>query len=287
MFKRREAQGAGLGPGSQLGPYRIESHLGEGGMGQVFRAVRVTDGQTIALKVMKKEFAADEQYSRRFLREARAAQEVHHKHLVRVLEAGEAEGRQYLVMRYVPGRSLEERIAVDGPLGLDELLRMVAHVGAGLDSLHQAGIVHRDIKASNIMLEPDGSASLTDFGLAKGRNYSMLTKPGQVMGTLDYLAPELIRGEEAEARSDIYSFGCVVFECLAGEPPFAGKGVFQVGMAHLEEQPPDPCASRQDTPPGFSEVVLHALAKDPAQRPPTATAYGHLLRMASKGAASR
>src|SRR5215213_8897092 len=157
MFKRREGQGAGLGPGSELGPYRIDSHLGEGGMGQVFRAVRSTDGEVVALKVMKKEFAADEQYSRRFLREARAAQEVHHKHLVRVLEAGEAEGRQFLVMRYVPGRSLEERIAGDGPLGLDELLRMVAHIGAGLDAFHQAGIVHRDIKASNIMLEPDGS----------------------------------------------------------------------------------------------------------------------------------
>jgi serine/threonine protein kinase len=279
MFKRRTDV---LQPGSTLGPFRVEEMLGEGGMGQVFRAVRQTDGETVALKVMKREFAADQQYSRRFLREARAAQEVEHKHLVRVLEAGEADGRQYLVMRYVPGRSLEERIETSGPLPVDELLEIVAHIAAGLDALHQRGLVHRDIKASNILLEPDGCASLTDFGLAKGRGYSMLTKPGQVMGTLDYLAPELIRGDEAGPRSDIYSFGCVVYECLAGQPPFAGKGVFQVGMAHLEEEPADPCASRADSPPGFSQIVLQALAKDPAQRPPTATAYGHLLRLAAR-----
>lgn len=281
MFKRRTA-GSTLEPGSTLGPFRIDAMLGEGGMGQVFRATREGDGAPVALKVMKREFAADQQYSRRFLREARAAQEVSHKHLVSVLEAGEAEGRQYLVMRYVPGRSLQERIEIDGPLPIDELLRMVSHIAAGLDALHHHDLVHRDIKTSNILLEPDGSASLTDFGLAKGRGYSMLTKPGQVMGTLDYLAPELIRGKEAGPRSDIYSFGCVVFECLAGTPPFAGKGVFQVGMAHLEEQPPDPCAERPDTPDGLSRIVLQALAKDPLQRPPTATAYGHLLRLAAK-----
>ena len=107
------------------------------------------------------------------------------------------------------------------------------------------------------------------------------------MGTLDYLAPELIRGEEAGPRSDIYSFGCVVYECVAGQPPFAGKGVFQVGMAHLEEQPPDPTASRPDVPDGFAEIVLAALAKDPERRPPTATAYGHLLRLAAKPAGTR
>ncbi len=279
MFKRHTDEPL---PGSTLGPFRVEEMLGEGGMGQVFRAIREPEGETVALKVMKREFAADQQYSRRFLREARAAQEVEHKHLVRVLEAGEANGRQYLVMRYVPGRSLEERIEVDGPLPVDELLEIVAHIAAGLDALHQRGLVHRDIKTSNILLEPDGCASLTDFGLAKGQGYSLLTKPGQVMGTLDYLAPELIRGEEAGPRSDIYSFGCVVYECLAGQPPFAGKGVFQVGMAHLEDEPGDPCAKRDDAPAGLSQIVLHALAKDPAQRPPTATAYGHLLRLAAR-----
>jgi serine/threonine-protein kinase len=286
MFKRR-MDAAGLAPGSTLGPFRVEEMLGEGGMGQVFRAVREPGGETVALKVMKREFASDEQYSRRFLREARAAQEVDHKHLVRVLEAGEAEGRQYLVMRYVDGRSLEERIQSEGPLPLDDLLRLVAHIAAAIDALHGEGLVHRDIKASNIMLEADGSASLTDFGLAKGRGYSMLTKPGQIMGTLDYLPPELIRGDEAAAASDIYSFGCVVFECLSGQPPFGGKGVFQVGMAHLEEEPPDPCAARDDAPDGFSQIVLQALAKDPGQRPPTATAYGHLLRLGARSSGIR
>ena len=120
---------------------------------------------------------------------------------------------------------------------------MVGDVAAGLDALHRGGIVHRDVKPSNVMLREDGSAALTDFGLAKGAAYTVLTRPGQVLGTLDYLAPELVRGGEATPASDIYALGCVAFECLAGRPPFADRSLFGVGTAHLEDEPPDPPAS--------------------------------------------
>lgn len=137
------------------------------------------------------------------------------------------------------------------------------------------------MKPSNIMLDENDDAALTDFGLAKGRAYTVLTRPGQVMGTLDYLAPEMIKGGRATAASDIYALGCVAFECLAGHAPFAEKAVFQVAMAHLEDEPPDPCADRDDCPDGVAWAVLRALEKDPAQRPPTATAYARIVGMAT------
>jgi serine/threonine-protein kinase len=198
-----------------------------------------------------------------------------------VLEAGEAEGRSYLAVAYVRGRSLEARIQEEGALPLGDIVRLTTEVAAGLDALHRLDLIHRDIKPSNIMLDEEGSAMLTDFGLAKGRAYTVLTKPGQVMGTLDYLAPELIKGRPAGPTSDVYALGCVVFECLAGRAPFAHKSVFQVGVAHLEEEPPDPCAERSDAPEGLSWAVVRALEKDPAKRPPTATAYAQMLRLAS------
>jgi serine/threonine protein kinase len=267
--------------GDQLGPYRLQDVLGEGGMGIVFRAVREPEGDVVALKILKRELSHDDVYRRRFIHEARAAGEVRNKHLVPVLEAGEAEGRSYLAVAYVRGRSLEARIQEEGALPLGDIVRLTTEVAAGLDALHRLDLIHRDIKPSNIMLDEEGSAMLTDFGLAKGRAYTVLTKPGQVMGTLDYLAPELIKGRPAGPTSDVYALGCVVFECLAGRAPFAHKSVFQVGVAHLEEEPPDPCAERSDAPEGLSWAVVRALEKDPAKRPPTATAYAQMLRLAS------
>jgi serine/threonine-protein kinase len=265
-----------------LGPYRLDALIGTGGMGRVFRAVREPGDEVMAIKVIKPEFAGNQQSIRRFLHEARAAAEVHHKHLVGVIEAGEADGVAYLVMPFVAGHSLEQRIEDDGVLSITDTNHMVAQVGAGLDALHSHGLVHRDVKAANIIFDAEGSATLADFGLAKGTGYSRLTRPGQILGTLDYLAPELIRGEPASAHSDLYALGCVVFECLAGRPPFAGKSILEVGMAHLRETPPDPCIDRDDAPPGYGRVVLAALAKDPADRPPTATTYANLLAVAAR-----
>jgi len=268
-------------PGEKVGPYRIEDVLGEGAVGIVYRAVRDRDHATVALKVLKDRLSGDETFRRRFVHEARAAQHVQHDHLVPVLDAGEAGGRSYLVTAFVAGRTLAQRLEDHGPLPLDDLLQLVAEVGTALDALHREGLIHRDVKPSNVMLDEAGSAAITDFGLAKGPAYTVLTKPGQVMGTLDYLAPELIRGESATASSDVYALGCVVYECLTGVPPFGGKSLFEVGAAHLNEPPPDPAETREDVSPSLSWAALKALEKDPAQRPPTATAYASLLHVAA------
>jgi len=274
------SSGGELQPGSRLGPYLLDEVLGSGAMGIVFRALRDRDGQVVALKVLKRRLSEDDVFRRRFAHEARAAAEVQHRHLVPILEAGEAEGHQWLAVRYVAGGTLEDRVLRDGPLPLADAARVLAQVASGLDALHGAGLIHRDVKPSNVMLDDNGAA-LTDFGLAKGPAYTVLTRPGQVMGTLDYLAPELIRGEAATPATDLYALGCVVFECLAGEPPFGSRSVFQIGSAHLNDQPPDPTAGRANAPPGLAWAVLQALAKDPSQRPPTATAYAHMVRISA------
>jgi len=281
MRTGRGSRESELQVGGRLGPYSLEAYLGEGGMGTVFRAVREHDGQLVALKILKAKLTGDDVYRRRFAHEARAAREVKHRHLVPIVEAGEIDGRHYVAVSYVAGRTLEERIRADGALPLEDLLRLAAEIGAGLDALHEHGLVHRDVKPSNILIAEDGSAALTDFGLAKGPAYTVLTKQGQVMGTLDYLAPELIKGEPATSASDIYALGCVVVECISRNPPFAHKSVFQVAMAHLEEDPPDPCLGRNDLPAGLCQAALAALAKNPARRPPTGTAYAVILRIAA------
>ena len=272
---------ADLETGQRLGAYRLEERLGEGGMGVVFRAVHEPEGDEVALKVLRAELSADETFRQRFVHEARAAGEVRHKHLVPITDAGEAEGRPYLAVAFVRGQTLEARLASVRPLPLPDMVRVVAHVASGLDALHAGGIVHRDVKPSNVMIDETGSASLTDFGLAKGRAYTVLTKPGMVMGTLDYLAPEMLRGSEATGASDIYALGCLAYECTAGRAPFADKSMFDLASAHLNAEPPDPCANRPDAPEGLSWAILQALAKDPEKRPPTATAYAHLISFAA------
>jgi serine/threonine-protein kinase len=272
-----------LKAGDELGGYRLEEQLGEGAMGCVFRARRQDGDEVVALKVVRVEFAADDLYRQRFLHEARAASEVDHRHLVDVLDSGEIDGRQYLAMRFVHGRPLHRHVEENGPLGLAEVVRIAEELGGALDALHAVGLIHRDIKPSNIMLDGAGAVSLTDFGLAKGTGYAELTRPGEILGTMDYLAPERIRGEEATPASDIYGLGCVVYECVAGRPPFGSKGMMAVAFAHLEEEPGDPGASRSDAPAGFGAAVNTALAKDPGARPASGRAYCALVRAAWSG----
>ena len=267
--------------GQELGPYRLEALLGQGAMGVVFRAVRSGGDTPVALKLLKRALSRDDVYRKRFLREAQIAGAVRHRHLVPIIDAGEAGGYQYLAADYVAGGSLDERIAATGAQPLADAVRLAAELGAGLDALHAAGIVHRDVKPSNVMLDEAGSAALTDFGLAKGRAYTVLTRPGQVMGTLDYMAPELLSGAEAGPASDIYALGCVIYECVTAAPPFADRRVFEVAVAHLEEQPPDPRERRPDLPADVAETVVAALAKAPSDRPRTGTAFAHLLRAAA------
>lgn len=262
-----------LKPGDAFGPYRLESLLGHGATGVVFRARSNSEQATVAVKVLRAELADDPVFTRRFLREARAAREIEHPHVVPVLDAGTIAGRHFLAMPYMAGRSLAERMRTEGRLPTADVARLAAEIGAALDALHRGGLVHRDVKPANILLDEHGVATLTDFGLAKGRAYTVLTKPGQVLGTVDYLAPEVIRGKGARPASDIYGLGCVVFACLAGRPPFVSSSPFEVTVAHLGEEPPDPCAGRDDAPAGLSAAVLEALAKEPSARPASARAY--------------
>jgi serine/threonine protein kinase len=272
--------GSTLRPGARLGPYVIEEMLGEGSMGIVFRASH-DDGTVVALKILRPELSDDPGYRRRFEREGRIASTLTHRHLVEVIDAGEAEGWSYLASRFVAGESLAERLDRDGPLPVEAVVRLAAEVGTALDTLHASELVHRDVKPSNVMLA-EGGAELTDFGVARGTADSVLTAPGRVVGTLDYLAPEVIRGDPAEPPADVYALGCLLYECVSGAPPFGSRPFAEAALAHISEEPPDPGAGRRDVPRNLWTALRHALAKDPADRPPTATAYALMVRVSAR-----
>jgi serine/threonine protein kinase len=272
-----------LQAGDVFGAYRVQERLGEGAMGTVYKASRDGEAAPVALKLVRSEFATDGLYRQRFLHEARAASEVSHPHLVNVVDAGEVDGRQFLAMRLVSGRPLDQLVKAGELLAPAAAARLAIEIGDALDALHAKGVVHRDVKAANILLQDDGSAALTDFGLAKGTGYAGLTAVGQIVGTIEYLAPERITGQEAAPASDLYALGCVIYESLVGNTPFGGKGPMGTAFGHLEEEPPDPRVARADLPPAFGDAVLAALAKDPAERPATARDYGGGLQVALFG----
>jgi serine/threonine-protein kinase len=251
-------------------------------MGLVFLAHRETDGESVALKILRDELAEDELYRRRFQREARIASELANEHVVPVVDFGEASGRLYIAALYVPGVSLSARIDSEGVLSLAEALRLVDDLSGALEALHGRGLVHRDIKPSNVMVDERGAAALTDFGLARSTADTVLTKTGMVVGTVDYLAPEVIQGQQADRSSDVYALGCVLYECLAGVPPFAGRAFVETLLAHVRDEPRDLRDLRGDLPESVSWTVLRALAKDPAERPATAAAYARLLRVSAR-----
>lgn len=265
--------------GERVGQYRLDEVLGKGGMGIVFRATRVSDGETVALKVLRQELS-NGLYEQRFDRERRIAEGLRHPNLLPIVDAGEDDGRHFVAVPFVDGCSLAELLEAEGRLTVQELVPLAAEIGSGLDALHQKGIVHRDVKPANVMLAADGACALTDFGLAKSDAYTVLTRPGQLMGSIDYLAPELVTGAAATPASDIYAFGCLVFECVTGAPPFAGGSVVEATRAHLGEAPADPAELCDDVSEGFGWAVRTALAKEPQDRPATATAYARLLSAA-------
>jgi serine/threonine protein kinase len=268
--------------GDMVGPYRVDSMIGEGGMGRVYRAVG-PDGTVVALKVVKAELAKDDVFRRRFEREAGTAARVAHSNVVPVLSTGEQDGIPYMAQQFVTGGSLEDKIKREGKLDLRETVDLLTQVADGLDALHAEGLIHRDVKPGNILLDGEGKAYITDFGLMKDREASVLTRPGQALGSMDYMAPEQIRGEEVTAQSDVYALGCVMIECLSGQPPFADRQGMRILWAHLQEDPPDPAAGRDDVPPDVGWAVTRALEKEPEKRPPTATAYAHMVRIAALG----
>lgn len=267
--------------GTRIGHYLVEALIGLGGMGQVYKAL-APDGTRVALKIIKADFARDETFRRRFKREVRIAQTVHNPHVVPVLDSGEQDGLPYLVARFIEGISLEQKIKREGRLDLHTAVRICAQVADGLRALCESGMVHRDVKPANILLDLEGRAYLTDFGLAKDSQGSVLTRPGQALGSMDYMAPEQIRGQPVTGATDIYSLGCVMFECLTGKPPFADRQGIRVLWAHLQDEPPDPSSGRTDVPPEFIKVLMGALHKEPSARPSTSVEYARLLSLAAR-----
>jgi serine/threonine protein kinase len=266
--------------GTCFGEYQIVSLVGVGGMGKVYEAT-VSGGTRVALKIVKDEFARNETFRRRFKREVRIAQTVRNRHVVPVLASGELYGLPYLAEMFVEGGSLQEKLRREGRLDLSTTVRIGLQVADGLQALWAAGMVHRDVKPGNILLDLAGRAYITDFGLAKDTQGSVLTQPGQALGSLDYMAPEQIRGEPITAAADVYSLGCVMFECMQGRPPFADRQGMRVLWAHLQDEPPDPCAGRADATPEFITVLKSALRKQPDDRPGSSVEYAESLLQAA------
>jgi serine/threonine protein kinase len=258
-------------PGDTIGPYRITRTIGRGRMGIVFEGV-VDGEEPVAIKVVTTELTQDDVFLRRFRREVAAAQRIEHPNVVPVLAHGDEGGLPYLVQRLIPGGALSERIIAAGKLNLATTVGLLAGAAAGIDALHASGLVHRDIKPANILLDGD-TAYVSDFGLAKDSQASNLTRPGQALGSLDYMAPEQIRGEDVSPPTDIYALGCVFIECLTGAPPFGGRPSMRVLFAHLQDPPPDLSELRRDISPDVARAVNRALEKEPDDRPGTATAY--------------
>jgi serine/threonine protein kinase len=181
----------------------------------------------------------------------------------------------------IEGGSLQEKLERESRLDLEEAVTLCLQVAKGVGALHTHGLIHRDLKPANILLDEEGCAFVADFGLAKDPQASLITQPGQAVGSLDYMAPEQIRGEDVSPATDVYALGCVMFECLCGDPPFADRQGMQVLWAHLRDAPRDPCADRDDVPESLTWAVSRALEKDPANRPATATAYARMVQVAA------
>ena len=270
----------------RIGDYAIDHLLGEGGMGKVYQATAL-DGTRVALKLVKSDLARDPTFRHRFLREARIAQTVKHPNVVPVLATGEHEGIPYMAQRFIDGLALDQKLKRDGPLDLTSAVRICAGVAAGLDAVWAAGMVHRDVKPANILLDEHGEAYITDFGLAKDTQGSVLTLPGQALGSMDYMAPEQIRGQPLSAATDVYALGCVMYECVCGRPPFGEVQGMRVLWAHLQDEPTDPCRLRSDMSPQFGRTLMLALQKDPDKRPASAGEYARMIEAANAPPSNR
>src|SRR2546425_511966 len=275
--------------GTEFAGYRIESVIGRGGMGVVYLAEQLRLSRRVALKVLPPELAEDERFRDRFIHESKLAASLDNPHVVDVYDAGEADGALYLAMRYVEGTDLKTLIKREGPLELERVLALLTQVASALDAAHQRGLVHRDVKAANVLVEartsPDREhAYLADFGLTKRPDsISGLTKTGQFLGSVEYAAPEQFEGKKLDARTDVYSVGCMAYECLTGAVPYPRDNEAAVMFAHLRETPPKVTASRPDLPAALDVVVGTAMAKRPEDRYPAAGALAEALEAAARG----
>jgi DNA-binding beta-propeller fold protein YncE len=247
-------------PGMTFAGYQVESLVGQGGMGVVYRARDLSLERPVALKLIAPDFAQDEQFRARFLREPRLAASLDHPGVIPIYEAGEHDGHLYLAMRFVEGTDLKRELKREGTLSPERAIVVLAQVADALDAAHRRGLVHRDVKPANVLLDEDGHAYLTDFGITK-RVGGASTATGELVGTLAYMAPEQIRGDPVDGRTDCYALACVLYESLAGEPPFLRATEAETMWAHVQEEPPPLASCGALTP-----VLRKGLAKDPEQR---------------------
>jgi serine/threonine protein kinase len=255
---------ADLRVGSLLAGYRLEELLGRGGMGVVYRAEQLALGRTVALKLIAAGLSDSDRVRERFVREARTAALIEHPNVVAVYDAGEADGLLYIGMQYVEGSDLAGALQKNGALGPDRAVSILAQIAAALDAAHERGVVHRDVKPGNVLLGRE-RAYLADFGLTRAVTAATaLTQEGHVVGTLDYMAPEQFEGKAVDARADIYSFGCMLYHCLVGSPPYEKDSQASLMFAHLQEAPPP--LTKQGLPAALDAVIAKAMAKRPEDR---------------------
>jgi serine/threonine-protein kinase len=269
------------------GRYELEELVGTGGMSSVYRAHDRLLERHVALKVLHQQYMADGDYVERFRREARAVAQLSHPNIVTVIDRGEQENRQFIVFEYVDGENLKSLLEREGRLSENAAIQLVLQIARGLSFAHVRGLVHRDVKPQNVLLDEDGRAKVTDFGIARSLGVQAgLTQTGTVMGTSDYISPEQARGGHADEQSDIYSLGAVLYELLTCEVPYPGDNFVAVAMRHINEPPPSVRERRPDVSPRLDEAVRRAMAKEPRDRFPSMDAFAAELAACLDGSAA-
>ena len=279
--------GIELSAGDEFAGYRVEQRLGRGGMGILYLALEPGLERRVALKLIAPEAVADEVFAKRFAEESRIAASIEHPNVVPIYAAGEEDGVPFIAMRYVAGADLARRLAREGRLEPAVAVELIAQIGNGLDAIHAAGLIHRDVKPANVLLSGGAGAEhayITDFGVARNvATESGLTQTGRFVGTLDYVAPEQISGSEIDARVDVYALGCLLFKLLTGEVPFPKDGDAARLFAHLNDPPPAPSLYVPEVSMALDDVVIRAMSKTPDDRFPSAGDLGRAAQAALRG----
>jgi eukaryotic-like serine/threonine-protein kinase len=256
------------------GRYELQELVGHGGMSSVYRAHDSLLERYVALKLLHEQYNADDGFVERFKREARLVAQLQHPNIVTVIDRGEEDGRQYIVFEYIDGENLKEFVVRKGRLEVREALEVALEVARALAFAHAAGLVHRDVKPQNVLLNGDGRAKVTDFGIARSLDVDTgMTQTGTILGTSNYLAPEQASGQPVDAQTDVYSLGVVLYELLAGDVPFPGESFVAVAMKHVHEPSPNLLDVRPDVPLRVAAAVDRALEKEPEQRFPSMDAF--------------
>src|SRR5215212_855150 len=263
--------------------YQLNARVGVGGMATVYDGQDLRLQRRVAVKIPLPVYAADPSFIKRFENEAHAAAALTHPNLVGVYDVGEAEGAPFIVMEFVDGGTLKDLLRQAAPLPPAGLIQIGTQVADALDTAHRHGVVHRDVKPQNILLTPDGRVKLTDFGIALALGAESATRTGTLLGSVQYVAPELVRGESATPLSDVYALGVVLYEIATGQLPFSGDTPMAIAMQHLDADPRRPTAWNPDLPPALEAIILRAMAKLPAARFASAADVGAALRAVERG----